>query len=217
MPTVVLPPLLRGLGLTLVLWAGGATLAAIVALFAGVARTSRRRWVRIPVIGFVEVFRGASTLVLLYWFFFVLPDFGLHLGAIWCGILVLGLNVGAYGSEVVRGSLESIPREQQEAARALHFTPRQRLWRILLPQALPSILPPAGNLAIELLKASSLVSLITLADLTFVAKTLRADTMRTTEIFLLVLMLYFAAAQLINLGFRQLERQLPGFQERRAR
>jgi len=91
---------------------------------------------------------------------------------------------------------------------ALGFSPRRTLWAILVPQALPIMVPPFGNLLIELLKGTALVSLITLSDLTFAAQTLRADTLRTAEIFSLVLLLYFAVAVVLNTGMRRLERRL---------
>ncbi len=118
---------------------------------------------------------------------------------------MLGLNTGAYAAEVVRGALQSVPRGQWEAAAALGYSPRQALWRIVLPQAWLPMCPPATNLAIELLKNTALVSMITLSDLSFSAQLLRAETLRTVEIYLLVLLLYFLAARLISLAMRDLE------------
>jgi polar amino acid transport system permease protein len=140
--------------------------------------------------------------------FFVLPFFGLEISPIVAGILVLGLNIGAYGSEVVRGVIQSVPVGQWEAARALSLSPRRTLWHIIIPQALPTMMPPAGNLLIELLKGTALVSLISLTELTFAAQTLRADTLRTPEIFSLVLLLYFGTAVMLTAGMRGLERRL---------
>jgi polar amino acid transport system permease protein len=128
--------------------------------------------------------------------------------AMTAGILVLGLNTGAYGAEVVRGAIHAVPMGQKEAAVALNFSPFQRMRRVIVPQALVAMIPPAGNLLIELLKNTALVSLITLSELTFAAQTLRADTLRTTEIFGLVLLLYFAVALFLTFCMRQLERYL---------
>lgn len=207
-PLDLLPALLEGVVVTLQLTLGGCAVAVPAALAAGLARRSRRRALRWPAVVYVEVFRGTSALVQLFWFFFALPLLGLELGALTAGILVLGLNTGAYGAEVVRGALQAVPRGQHEAAAALGFSPRQTLARIVLPQALLVMVPPAGNLAIELLKNTALASMITLHELTFRAQTLRAATLRTVEIFALVLLLYFGLAQLLRLGAARLERAL---------
>ncbi len=201
----LVPPLLDGLAVTLRLTAGAALLSLPIALAAGLARLSPWRAVRWPATAYVEVFRGTSALVQLFWFYFVLPLFGLNLPAMAVGILVLALNTGAYGAEVVRGAILAVPRGQREAAAALSFTPWQTLARVVLPQAIPAMLPPAGNLLIELLKNTALVSLITITDLTFRAQTLRSETLQTEMIFSLVLAMYFGAALVITALLRGLE------------
>ncbi|HLS86694.1 MAG TPA: ectoine/hydroxyectoine ABC transporter permease subunit EhuC [Burkholderiales bacterium] len=202
-----LPFLAEGLLATIALTAAAALLAVLLSLLAGLARLAPTRWLRWPAAVYVETFRGTSALVQLFWFYFVLPFFGVQLGAFAAGVLVLGLNTGAYGSEVVRGAIQAVPRGQREAAQALNLTRLQALRRIVLPQALPAMLPPAGNLAIELLKNTALVSLITITELTFSAQILRAETLRSAEIFSLVLALYFAVALAITGLVRFLERR----------
>ncbi len=199
--------LLRGLAVTVELTVAASVLAAVIALAAGLARMSPRRALAWPAAVYVEVFRGTSALVQLFWFFFVLPFFGIKLSAFAAGILVLALNTGAYGAEVVRGAVLAVPRGQLDASAALNLSRLQTLWRIVLPQAFPAMLPPAGNLAIELLKNSALVSLITITELTFAAQLLRAESLRSAEIFGLVLVLYFAVALCITAGMRLLERR----------
>src|SRR5690606_226383 len=207
-PLDLLPPLLDGLRVTLRLTLGGALVAVVCALLAGTGRLSPVLPVRWLCTIYVEVFRGTSVLVQLFWFYFALPRLGVEISAMTAGILALGLNAGSYGAEVVRGAIQSVPRGQLDAGRALGFTARQIRWRIVLPQAALLMLPPAGNLLIELLKNSALASMITLTDLTFQGQVLRASTLRTLEIFGLVLVLYFALAQLIIFGMRRLERAL---------
>jgi polar amino acid transport system permease protein len=146
--------------------------------------------------------------VQLFWAYFALPLLGIQLEAITVGITVLGLNIGAYGAEVVRGAIQAVSVDQHEAALALNFTEHQTMWRIILPQALLFMLPPFGNLLIELLKSTALVSLITLSDLTFQGQVLRTATLRSAEIFTLVLILYFLMALSITYGIRWLERRL---------
>jgi polar amino acid transport system permease protein len=207
-PLDLLPPLLDGLRVTIRLTLGGALVGIACALVAGFGRMSMVRGWRWLCTGYVEVFRGTSVLVQLFWFYFALPRLGVQMSAPTAGILALGLNLGSYGAEVVRGAIQSVPRGQYDAATALGYSARQIRWRIVFPQAARSMLPPAGNLLIELLKSSALASMITLSDLTFQGQVLRASTLRTFEIFGLVLLLYFALAQLIAYGVRRLERAL---------
>lgn len=202
-----LPSLLSGLKITLLLTVGAAFIACPAALAAGLARLSSKPFIYGPAACYIEVFRGTSALVQLFWFFYVLPHFGLQLDALTAGILVLGLNIGAYGAEVVRGAVQSVPKEQYEAAKALNFSKLQTMTKIILPQAFVAILPPAGNLLIELLKSTALVSMITLAELTFKGNMLRASTLKSTEIFAIVLILYFLLALSITFGVRKLEQR----------
>ncbi|MFY2058266.1 ectoine/hydroxyectoine ABC transporter permease subunit EhuC [Achromobacter xylosoxidans] len=204
----LMPPLLEGLAVTLEIMAGAVVLAVPLALVAGVGRLSTVRPVRWLASIYVEVFRGTSALVQLFWFYFVLPLFGVQLPAMLVGIVVLALNAGAYGAEVVRGAIRAVPPGQREAGVALNLTRGQIMRRIVVPQAIPAMLPPAGNLLIELLKNTALVSLITITDLTFRGQLLRSETLRTTEIFTLMLLLYFAVALLITAGVRLLERRV---------
>jgi polar amino acid transport system permease protein len=124
------------------------------------------------------------------------------------GVLALGLNAGAYGSEVVRSAILAVDTGQTEAGIALNFTPWQRMLRIILPQAFVMMLPAFGNLQIELLKGTALVSLITLSDLTYQAMILNASTLKTTEIFSLLLIMYFLIAWPLTRGVRWLEQRL---------
>lgn len=204
----LVPPLLEGPVVTLEIMAGAVVLAVPLALASGIGRMSPLRPVRWLASVYVEVFRGTSALVQLFWFYFVLPLFGVQLPAMLVGIVVLALNAGAYGAEVVRGAIRAVPPGQREAGVALNLTRAQILRRIVVPQAIPAMLPPAGNLLIELMKNTALVSLITITDLTFRGQLLRSETLRTTEIFALMLLMYFGVALLITAGVRLLERRV---------
>jgi polar amino acid transport system permease protein len=200
-----LPELLRGGLITLQVTAGGAVVAVVAALAAALARLYGPRPLRWLATVYVEIFRGTSALVQLFWLFFVLPHFGVTLSPLVVGIAALGLNVGAYGAEVVRGAIGSVTRGQWEASTALNLTRAQALRRIILPQAFVAMIPPWGNLFIELLKATSLVSLITLSDLAFKAQQINQNTLRTAEVFSAVLLIYLALSVLITVGMRALE------------
>jgi polar amino acid transport system permease protein len=207
-PLDLLPSLLGGLWITLGLTAGGAGVAFAAAWLSGLGRLSKVLPIRWLSIAYIETFRGTSALVQLYWFYFALPLIGVSLSAMTTGILVLGLNIGSYGGEVVRGAIQAVPKGQHEASTALNMSPLQSLWLVTVPQAAIAMLPPAGNLLIELLKSTALVSLITLSDMTFRGQLLRAETLRTTEIFGLLLVMYFAIALVLTYFVRMLERRL---------
>lgn len=191
-------------------------LAMVMAFVAGLARLSPIRVVRATATVYVEVFRGVSLLVQLFWLFFVLPFFGVRLDPFTTAVIGLGLCNGAYGAEIVRAAILAVPRGQYEAATALNYGAWQRYRRLILPQAIPLILPPLGNLSIELLKATALVSLITIQDLSFQALTLRQTTMRTLEPFTAILLIYFVLAMLLAGFFRLLERRFDPAQLRQA-
>jgi polar amino acid transport system permease protein len=121
---------------------------------------------------------------------------------------VLGLNIGAYGAEVVRSSIEAVPKGQIEAAVALNMTHWQTMRHVVLPQAFLMMLPPFGNLLIELLKSTALVSMITVTDLTRAGLFVRDDTLRTVEVFAVLLLVYFLLSLVITGVVRLLERRV---------
>lgn len=204
----LLPQLLRGLWLTVVITIGGCTLAIVCAFLAGLGRRSNDIIVSAFSSIYIEVFRGTSALVQLFWFYFALPLLlGIRLGAVLVGVLVLGLNIGAYGAEVVRAAIEVVPNGQTQAALSLNLSRWQTMRYVILPQAVIMMLPPFGNLMIELLKSTALVSMITVTDLTRAGLFLRDDTHRTVEIFGLLLLIYFGLSLLITTAVRRLERR----------
>ena len=156
---------------------------------------------------YIEIFRGTSLLVQLYWIFFVLPLFGITLEKFTAGFVAVGMNLGAYGAELVRGAILSVPRGQWEAALALNMSPAKRMWRVILPQALVIMLPPWGNLMIELLKGTALVALIAVADLMFQAKQINGTTFLSAQTFGTALIIYYILARFLVTPFmRWLER-----------
>ena len=200
--------ILQGAWVTVQLTVLGSILALAVALLAGLGRVSRLAWVRWASTAYIEFFRGTSIFVQLFWVYFVLPLMGVELSPMQAGVLALGLNVGAYAAEVVRSAIQSVGREQHEACVALNLTRWQAMRRIILPQALIVALPTLGNNAIELMKATAVVSLISLADLTFQAQAVRAQTGNTAIPFLTILVIYFLISSAISFGTRTLEKRL---------
>ncbi|MGW4996177.1 ectoine/hydroxyectoine ABC transporter permease subunit EhuC [Streptomyces hydrogenans] len=202
-----LPGIGQGLLVTLEATVLGAALALLVAFALGLAARSRAVVVRGAARVVVEFLRGTSLYVQLFWLFFALPMLGFRLEPMACGVLAFGLNYGAYGAEVVRGSIAAVPAAQTEAAIALGMGPGLRLRRIVLPQAYALMVPPFKNLLIQLLKATPLLSLVTVTDLTFQIDQLRAATGGTAAAYLLLLLLYFAVAALLGAGMNALERR----------
>jgi len=180
----------------------------ILALIGGIASLSTNRVVRWITVVYVELFRGVAAIILLFWVFFTVPQLlDIFLSPLQAGVLALGTNMGAYGTEIVRGAIQAVPKGQSEATVALNFTGYQRLRHVILPQAALTMLPPFGNLLIEVLKASALVSLITLRDLTWEAQNLRQNRAAgSAGIFVNVLVMYFVMSAVITVVVRLAER-----------
>ncbi|MEV5608466.1 ectoine/hydroxyectoine ABC transporter permease subunit EhuC [Streptomyces sp. NPDC052225] len=210
---------LPGIWITIQLTVYSAALATVVAFAAGMARTHRLWIVRFVAGFYTEVFRGTSALVLMFWIFFVLPQLaGWSLVPMWAAVLALGLSYGAYGAEIVRGALKAVAPAQREAGVALSFTPWQRMRLILLPQAVPEMIPPFSNLLIELLKGTALVSLLGIGDVSFAANLVRLATTESAEIYSLTLVIYFVIAFLLTRVMRGVERKAKaGIGQRPAR
>ncbi|MGW3497208.1 ectoine/hydroxyectoine ABC transporter permease subunit EhuC [Streptomyces sp. NPDC001020] len=200
---------LSGVWTTLQLLVFGALLATAVSFAVGMARTHRLWIVRFVAGFYTEVFRGTSALIMIFWVFFVLPlAFGWQLVPMWAGTLALGLTYGAYGAEIVRGALNSVDPAQREGGIALGFTPWQRMRKILLPQAVPEMIPPFSNLLVELLKGTALVSVMGMGDLAFSGNLVRLALQESAEIYAYVLLIYFVIAFVLTRLMRLLERRL---------
>jgi polar amino acid transport system permease protein len=209
-PFDLLPRLLDGLWFTVVLMLMSGALGLVFSVVVALARLSSRRAVRTLATTYVELFRGTSLLVQIFFWAFVAPLLGLTLPLFWAGVIALGLNVAAYGSEVVRGAILAVPKSQQEAAIALNMGHWLMMRRIILPESVPAMLPPFGNLLIELMKGSALVSFIGITELMFAGRQiLQTDGLaRRDETYLLTLILYLLVATPLILGFRWIEKRV---------
>jgi polar amino acid transport system permease protein len=199
--------LLGGAWFTIAIALGGAAIALVCGFAAGLARSSEKKWLRAIGFVFVEFFRGAPVLVLAFWFIYALPQLGWQLAPVWAGMLSVGLNVGAYAAEVVRGAVRAVPVGQLEAATALNFTPAQRYRRIVIPQALVAMIPPFSNNLIELLKATAVVSVVAIPELTFSGQLIRAGTGRSAAVLGGLLIGYGVIAVLFTIVMRFVERR----------
>lgn len=212
LPTVSvhLPLLMEGAANTIAIVLPALALAAALSIVVGAALLSHHPAICVMARLYVEVCRGISLPVQLFWLFFVLPHFGIRLPAEVVAILALGLDTGAYGAEVVRGGLQGVPKSQVEAAIALSLPTHVRFLKITLPQALIAITPSAINLAVEALKGSALVSLITITDLTFQGRAIIERTYKPLEVYSIIMVLYMLMAAFIIFIGRLLEAHLPG-------
>jgi polar amino acid transport system permease protein len=198
------PRILDGLWITLQLTLGGALLAMVIAVILGLGSRLRNIVLRGLCRAIMEFFRGTSLVVQLFFFFFVLPQLGLELPAMVCGILGLGLNYGAYAAEVVRGSINSVPTGQWEATTALSMSKSQQMIRVIFPQAWALMIPSLTNYLIHMLKGTAIVSFITLADLTYHTEQLREQT-DTFFAYGVSLVIYFVIAYILTLIMNALE------------
>ena len=201
-----LPFLLMGIPVTLEVTVLAMAVTLPVAVILALGRGSRLAALRWPAGFVIELFRGSSSLVQLFWAFYVLPFFGINLPALVAGVLVLGLNEGSYFSEVVRAGINAVPPGQREAAVTLGFSPAYRFFRIILPQALPVMIPPFGNALVTMLKFTSLVSLVTIQDLSFRAGLVATSLSQSAAVFGIIIVIYYALALLLGFGARRLER-----------
>lgn len=204
--TAYLPMLWQGAFVTMTITLASIAVGAVLAFVFGIMRVEGGPILSTIALCYTEVFRGTSLLVQLFWFYYALPLVGLSFDPITTGILVLAAHAGGYGAEIVRGALSSISTQQLEAARALNFSRLQTLFRVSLPQAIVEMMPAFGNLAIETLKLSSLVSLISIADLTFAAQSIRNITLDSTSIYSITLLCYFAMSLVLMVAIRVVER-----------
>lgn len=168
-----------------------------MAFIAGFCRLSKNFILRKFTGFYVEVFRGTSLIVQLFWLYYAIPMlFGIQLGSNWwIGVIAIGLNYGAYLSEVVRSSILSVAKGQHEAAAALNMSSMQKMRLIIFPQAVRMMLPEFGNYTIQILKGTSLVSLIGLTDILYYGDVMRSTSLSLSPmIYLLILIFYFILA-----------------------
>ncbi|MFJ5263639.1 ectoine/hydroxyectoine ABC transporter permease subunit EhuC [Streptomyces sp. NPDC088387] len=216
-----LPDVWSGLGVTVAATLLGSALALALSFVFGFMANARLAVARGTSRVIVEFFRGTSLYVQLFWLYYAFPILvGYEMSPLVCGVVAFGINYGAYGSEVVRGALNAVPKAQWEAAVALNMTPAQRMRRVILPQAWPQMIPPFNNLLIQLLKCTPLLWLISAADLTTVVQQMRDRTGESTAAYLTLLVIYFVLAYALTLLMNALERhakaRIGGRPERRS-
>ncbi len=208
----ILPRLLDALQITIQATVLGMLLAMTLGLLLAAGRQAPWRWVSWPVAFVIEFVRSTPLLVQLYFFFFVLPGLGVKMSALLTGILALGLHYAAYCAEVYRAGIESVPRGQWEAAQSLNLSRWRTATGIVLPQAIPPIVPALGNYLVAMFKDTPLLSAITVVEVLQEAKIIGSASFRYTEpitiVGIMFLVLSLAAAWLVRRTERWL--RLPG-------
>jgi polar amino acid transport system permease protein len=202
-----LPLFLNGIIVTLQI-SGLALLFSIpIGLFLGILRISKMRPISFLAGLYIEIIRGVPLLVLLLWVFFVLGKY-INLIPYWSAVFSLSVFSGAFVAEIIRAGIQAIPKEQMEAARSLGFSYTQAMKYVILPQALRKMLPPLASQYIILIKDSSLVSIISVVDLTLIAKNVVATSFRSLEVWTFVAFLYFILSFSLSRLVRLIEKKL---------
>lgn len=211
-----IPLLLRGLQQTLLLFATVVSLGFALGIAVAFARLSRWRVLRWTALAYVELFRGTSLYVTLFWFYFALPFLGVRPSLWQAAVLGCTLTHAAYASEYIRAAILSVPVGQHEASVALGMSAWQRARYIILPQALVALLPIMGTEFVMLLKGTSVVSLIGFAELTEQAHSIIVSTYQAVPVLVAVLCIYYALAKVVVLATGLLEQRFAVWSRPRA-
>lgn len=201
------PILLQGAWLTILVTLGSLALSTVLGMVWAVMRVSGIGWLANIATTIVNLLRGIPIIVLLFFLYFVMPDFGISLSAVQAAILGLGIAYSAYQSENFRAGIEAVDRGQLEAARAMGMGWPLMMRRVVLPQAVKIVLPPYGNIMIMMLKDSSQASTITVAELALQGKLIATSTFQNATVFSMVAVMYLVMCVPLILFVRHLEKR----------
>ncbi len=196
-----------GLVMTLLVSVSVMALGLGVGLLGGLALLFGPRLLRLMVRGYVDFVRGTPLLVLIFLIFYGIPAVGIPVPNFVAAVISLGAFAGAHISEIVRGGISSIPRGQTDASMALGLTFWPRLTRVVLPQAVARILPPLVNTTVEVVKGSSLVSLVSIVELTLATEQVVQRVQRPVPLYIAAALMYFVVNFIVSSGGRRLERR----------
>ncbi|MEI4480976.1 MULTISPECIES: ectoine/hydroxyectoine ABC transporter permease subunit EhuD [unclassified Phyllobacterium] len=203
----ILPTLIEGVKITIIATLLGSVLAAIVGLVIAIIRRSSNRLISMPMGFIAEFIRGTPLLVQLYFIFYVLPDLGVTLSPLVAGVIGLGLHYGTYTAEVYRAGIDNVARGQWEAAKACNLSPFQTWTRIIMPQALPPMIPALANYFIAMFKETPLLSAITVLELMNQARSIANYNYRYIEPITMVGAFFLVISVVSVIGLRWLERR----------
>jgi polar amino acid transport system permease protein len=199
----------RGLMYTLLVSILALLFGNVIGLFVTSLRMSRKQ----PFSGlayiYTEFFRTTPALVQLIWIFYVLPVlFNISMGPIEAGVIALSLNAGAFLAEIFRGGIQSVPVGQRDASFVLGLSRMTTFWSIVFPQAVRSMLPATANVFVSLVKDSSLLSVIAVAELTYQSQQLSVQTFRPLESYTMLALTYFMITYPLSVGIGRFEKRL---------
>jgi polar amino acid transport system permease protein len=203
----ILPDLAEGLWLTIRITIFGLLVAMTLGLVLAILRRSRLRIVRWPVGFFVEFVRSTPLLAQFFFLFFVLPDFGVTLSAMQIGVLGLGIHYACYTSESYRAGIESVPQGQWEGATALSLSGTTTWRAVILPQAVPTVIPALGNYLVAAMKDVPMVVILGLLDVLGTARSIQSQSFRPLEPITLAGVLFLAVSIPLAMFARYLERR----------
>jgi polar amino acid transport system permease protein len=210
--TEILPLLAQASVVTVEATLLGFLIAAVLGLLLAVGRMYGPTWLSVPLTGFIEFVRSTPLLIQIFFIYFVFPEFGLTLDAMTAGVLALGIHYATYCSEVYRAGLANIPRGQWEASTALNLAPWPTFRDVIIPQAIPPVVPALGNYLVALFKDTPLLSAIAVLELMQTAKIIGSENFRYTEpitlVGLIFLLFSLIAAALIRLVEAWLNRRI---------
>ena len=202
-----LPILMSGVALTIIVTLGSLLLSTVLGMIWALMRVSGIGMLTGLSAGLINVIRGIPIIVLLFYLYFVMPEFGLTLTALQAAILGLGIAYSAYQAENFRAGIEAIDKGQIEAAQAIGMGWWATMRRVVLPQAVKIVLPPYGNVMIMMLKDSSQASTITVAELALQGKLIASSTFKNTSVFTLVALMYLTMSIPLILLVRHFEKR----------
>ena len=202
-----LPILMSGVALTIMVTIGSLLLSTVLGMVWALMRVSGIGVLTGFSGGLINVIRCIPIIVLLFYLYFVMPEFGITLSALQAAILGLGIAYSAYQAENFRAGIEAIDKGQIEAAQAIGMSWWQTMRRVVLPQAVKIVLPPYGNVMIMMLKDSSQASTITVAELALQGKLIASSTFKNTSVFTLVALMYLTMSIPLILLVRHFEKR----------
>lgn len=203
-----LPILLEAAIVTIQVTIGSLLLSTLLGLVLAIMKVSPVKWLSAPASVYINVIRGLPIIVQLFYIYFVLPELGIQLTAFQAGIIGLGIAYSAYQAENFRAGIQAIDPGQIEAAKSIGMKSHLIMRRVILPQAIRITLPPYGNTTVMMLKDSSLVSTITVAEMTRAGQLLAASTFQNMTVYTLVALLYLALSLPLIFGVNRLEKHL---------
>jgi polar amino acid transport system permease protein len=205
----ILPIILIGLTVTLKAAAAGFAIALVLGLVFALLRRSRVIAISWTTAFIVEFLRDTPLLVQLFFLYYVLPDFGVVLPAFLTGAIALGLQYAAYTSEVYRGGIEAVSRGQWEAATALNLTRMQAYRDIIIPQAIPRIVPAMGNYLVAMIKETPVLSVVTVMEMMGLANMIGERTFEYLVPLTLVGLIFLLLTLICSAGLHRLQKALP--------